>query len=105
MEAIIIMRHFRKIKKISWRPFWLTVAIIPLLASCASNRSEAKLRMVKEYSRESDGTNLRTRGFLTIYTPTEMQSGDNNARYYTHTGYHIYKGQAQSPLEYVPNHR
>lgn len=101
----ISMRHLTQINASlkSFR-FWLAIALVPMLSSCASPSRETALQPVNQYPKESDGTNLRTRGFLVTYTPTELHFNDKGARYYRHLGYYIYRDKLDQPFRYVPNY-
>jgi len=99
------MRYFRKIKAVAHRSqIWLAIGLIPLLSSCASTSRETVLRPARPFPVDSDGSNLRTRGFLVAYTPAELHFDDKGSRFYRHTGYQIFWGNTDQPFRYVPNH-
>jgi hypothetical protein len=100
-----IMSHSKIISAVLNRfQTWLAIALVPLLSSCASNSREAVLQPNRQYPADSDGSNLRTRGFLVAFTPEELHFDDKGARFYRHTSYQICKGSTGQPFKYVPNY-
>lgn len=84
---------------------WLPIVLVPLLSSCASNSREAVLQPNHQYPADSDGSNLRTRGFLVAFTPEELHFDGKGARFYRHTGYQICRGSSDETFKYVPNYQ
>lgn len=84
----------------------LAIGLIPLLSSCACDCDyhEAVLQPYTRFPANSDGTNLKTRGFLVAFTPEELHFDDKGSRFYIHTAYVICQGGSDEPYRYVPNH-
>jgi hypothetical protein len=66
---------------------WLTVAILPLLASCASSRDSVVFGPVGPPPLTRDG--LTPTGYLKVYSATENHN-DGDTHYFPHTSYSVY---------------
>ena len=98
MNRCLNIRALRKLM-----PLGVALGLIPLAISCASDARRATLQPVRNFPANSDGSHLRTHGFLVVYTPTELHFDDKLTRFYPHTGYSIYEPKANQLIKYVPN--
>src|SRR6266403_1908650 len=80
-------------------PLYILVLLIPLMTSCASNRSGIPERRIVQAAREDSGPT----GFLQVFTATEMRPDGDSTYAYPHTGYTIYK-QDGKVFKYIRNH-
>jgi hypothetical protein len=76
------------------------VAIIPLLAGCAS--TPVALDSIGPAPAKPSGEYVPT-GWLRVYTATDVHEIGDNTYYYTHTGYRIYSEDGKL-WKYIPNH-
>jgi hypothetical protein len=76
------------------------VAIIPLLAGCAS--TPVALDSIGPAPAKPSGEYVPT-GWLRVYTATDAHEIGDNTYYYTHTGYRIYSEDGRL-WKYIPNH-
>ncbi|MDB6021357.1 MAG: hypothetical protein JWQ04_1214 [Pedosphaera sp.] len=81
----------------------LALSLAAFLVSCAS-QEQAVLQPSRITPANSDGSNLRTHGFLIVNTPAELHFDEHSARRFPHTGYGIYDPHNHSLVQYIPNH-
>ncbi len=99
------MIHSRKISAVlNQFQTWLAIGLVPMLSSCALQSRQAVLQATTQFPADSDGNNLKTRGFLIAYTPEELHFDNKGSRFYRHTGYYISRGNDDQLGRYIPNY-
>ncbi len=79
---------------------WIVVAILPLVASCASSRDSVVLGPVGPEPLTAE--ELAPKGYLKVYSATEDHE-DGHVHYFPHTSYTVYAEDGKTVVKKVAN--